>query len=88
MRVSTLWFGLALMVAGCAPSPKNVPCSNGGECTKVDARFNYCLQSRCVECISSSSCGEGRLCTDGTCTCESDVGCPGQRCEEGVCRPK
>lgn len=88
MRVLTPWLALALMMAGCAPSPKNVPCSNGGDCAKVDAHFNYCLEARCVECISSSSCGEGRSCTDGACTCDSDVGCPGQRCEEGVCRPK
>jgi hypothetical protein len=76
------------VLAACAPRPKNVPCGNGGDCTKIDARYSYCLESRCVECVSSSSCGEGRSCTDGVCVCSSDVGCPGQQCAEGACKPR
>lgn len=51
--------GFLLLVAGCAPSPKSVRCSNGGDCAKVDARFHYCLQARCVECVGDAECGSG-----------------------------
>ena len=90
MRTWAAWavMALALAMAGCAPSPRNVSCANDGQCEKIDARFHYCLETRCVECVGSASCGEGRACTDGACSCSSDVGCPGQRCDEGVCRPR
>ena len=69
MRTRAAWAVTALVMAmvGCAPSPRNVPCSNDGECQKVAERFHYCLETRCVECVGSASCGEGRTCTDGAC---------------------
>jgi hypothetical protein len=58
---------LVAMACGCAPTPKNTPCSNGGDCERIDPRFHYCLQHRCVECIADSSCGERGACVDGAC---------------------
>ena len=79
--------GFLLLIAGCAPSPKSVRCSNGGECEKVDARFHYCLQSRCVECVGDSECGTGRACSDGACVCTDNHGCGmGQTCADGTCK--
>lgn len=77
-----------LLAAGCAPEPRNTPCSNAGDCEKAGPGYQYCLQSRCVECVSSSSCGEGNTCVDGACEihCHDDRGCRnGGRCKDGLC---
>ena len=79
----------AFALAGCDVQPKNVPCSNAGDCAG-DPRFAYCLQSRCVECLSSASCGDGNLCHDGMCErhCRDARDCPaGQACSHDECRP-
>ncbi|MEZ4298333.1 MAG: hypothetical protein R3B70_25495 [Polyangiaceae bacterium] len=76
-----------LFAAACAPSPKNTPCSNDGECAAADDAFRYCLQSRCVECVGSSSC-EGGKCVDGACEipCKNDGSCPkGRVCKSDMC---
>jgi hypothetical protein len=72
---------------GCTPEPKNVSCSNDGECRKHDERLNYCLESRCVECVGSASCGPGSSCDNGACVqCINNEGCPsGSACVEGTC---
>jgi hypothetical protein len=79
---------LALLGLGCTPEPRSVPCSNDGDCRKVDdAHFNYCLESRCVECVGTTSCPLGKSCDDGACVqCVNDQGCPGgNRCVDGAC---
>lgn len=87
----TLVFGavilLSLATAGCAPEPRNVPCSNDSVCQGLDERLNYCLQSKCVECVGVSGCPTGSVCDDGVCVeCANDRGCPnGNRCVEGSC---
>ncbi len=82
-------FGAALLVAGaCAPSPKTVRCTNGGECTAADPRYEYCLEGRCVECVANTSCGIDNRCVDGFCErkCKDTRDCPeGQWCLEGKC---
>lgn len=55
------------LFSGCAPEPRNVPCSNDAQCAEANEDFRYCLQSRCVECVTSASCGEGNVCDDGEC---------------------
>lgn len=55
------------LTPGCAPQPRNVPCSNDAQCAETNEDFRYCLQSRCVECVSSSGCGAGSLCDSGEC---------------------
>jgi hypothetical protein len=78
-----------LIGAACSTEPRYAACSNDGECEKVGAKFRYCLQSRCVECVGSASCGEGRACVDGACECTSDKGCGmGERCTDAKCQPK
>jgi peptidoglycan-associated lipoprotein len=82
------WF-LFLIVAGCAPEPRHVACSNDGQCEKAGGKFRYCLESRCVECVGIASCGDGRACVDGACECVSHQGCGmGEECADGQCRPK
>jgi hypothetical protein len=61
-------FGLPLLFSlGCTPAPKNTPCSNNGDCEALGEGYSYCLQSRCVRCISASMCKSGELCIDGEC---------------------
>lgn len=55
------------LTPGCAPQPRNVPCSNDAQCAEANEDFRYCLQSRCVECVSSSSCGASGVCDSGEC---------------------
>jgi hypothetical protein len=66
----------------CAPSPRNVPCSNLGDCRKIDERFGFCGQGKCVECVGRGSC-DGHDCVEGVCS----IPCgEGGRCDEGrVC---
>ena len=91
--MGVLWAGAGalLMLAACAPSPRSIPCSNGGDCEKVDPKFAYCLEGRCVECVTNTSCGDGNTCVDGACvtSCKDGRDCPeGQACSDGKCDPK
>lgn len=79
---------LLLAVVGCDLQPKSVPCSNAGDCQAVSQRFGYCAQSRCVECLEDSGCGDGNRCKAGMCErrCKSEKDCPrGEACHEGIC---
>lgn len=60
---------MLIALAACAPEPKYVPCSNDGECRERGHDFQYCLESRCVECVGNSRCKVG-LCVDGRCRSE------------------
>ncbi len=84
---------LALLIAivspACTPEPRNVPCSNDGQCRGVSDELRYCLESRCVECVSSSSCGSSNSCVDGMCVihCKDERDCrTGEACQEGFCK--
>lgn len=73
---------------GCTTEPRNVPCSNDGQCEKDNPQFKYCLESRCVECVGNASCEHGGSCVDGRCviSCVDDRGCPrGARCVDATC---
>ncbi|MCC6553376.1 MAG: hypothetical protein IT372_10195 [Polyangiaceae bacterium] len=65
--LSTAALVLGALALGCAPSPRDVPCSNDAQCEQANPAFKYCLQSRCVECVTASACGEGKTCDDGEC---------------------
>jgi hypothetical protein len=75
-RLASSWLGVVLIGYGflsteaCAPQPRSVRCSNGGECKERDAKFEYCLEGRCVECVANGSCGMNRTCADGACVVE------------------
>jgi len=76
------------IAAACTPSPRNTPCSNQADCESADPEFRYCLDNRCVECVSDSSCGYGNVCRDGLCdrSCKDTRDCPdGQSCSGGHC---
>ncbi len=78
---------VALLLGSCAPSPKNVPCSNAGDCNE-DPRFHYCVSARCVECLDDQGCHEGDTCTEGVCLhpCKDGRDCPkDQLCVSGTC---
>lgn len=80
----------ALVFFGCAPSPRDVPCRNDGECAAKSDRFAFCLQSRCVECVGRGSCG-GSPCNDGVCeiACDTAKDCrDGDVCDGGMCRAR
>lgn len=76
-----------VIVAACVPSPKDVPCSNQGDCQKVDPKYGYCVDNRCVECLDDTGCGNDS-CVDGRCMhkCVDGRQCPGhQVCSNGYC---
>jgi hypothetical protein len=58
---------LPLLPPGCAPAPKNVPCENDADCHALDKGYEYCLEQRCVKCVSRSMCAAEELCIDGEC---------------------
>jgi hypothetical protein len=90
-RVAAACFllGIAGAVLGlaCTPSPRNIPCSNGGDCQKADPKFAYCLEARCVECVGDAACGLNQLCVDGRCRqqCATDADCAHGTCDHKVC---
>lgn len=56
----------ALTLSRCAPEAKTVHCSNDAVC-KDTGDFNYCVNGRCVECVTSSGCEKGERCSAGAC---------------------
>ncbi len=91
LRAAAVMATLGLASApACTPAPKNVPCSNGGDCAAADPKYQFCLESRCVECVGNASCGDGNLCVDGRCQrhCRDGRDCPdGEACQAGRCGP-
>ncbi len=85
---SALLLLASAVAVSCAPSPKNVPCTNGGECQKIDPKYAYCLEARCVECVGDASCPDKSVCKDGSCraSCTADKDCPYDgKCSGGFC---
>ncbi|HVK65162.1 MAG TPA: hypothetical protein VM694_11845 [Polyangium sp.] len=90
----TRWFivSVGIIVAGtaCVPAPKSVPCSNQSHCEGKNAAFQYCLDNRCVECMSDASCGLGNTCVAGLCErsckdgrdCLDGYGCTSDHCTQ------
>lgn len=65
---AALLFGLSLGAASaCSSEPRFQRCSNGGECERIDPKYAFCLQGRCVECIGRGSCGAHKSCEEGAC---------------------
>jgi hypothetical protein len=67
VRMVALSLVVALFGSACAPRPRSTPCSNDGQCRELGGDFEYCLESRCVQCVGSASCGAGALCQNGEC---------------------
>jgi Cys-rich repeat protein len=62
-----IWIAaIAAALTQCAPDPRTVHCSNDTSC-KERGDYNYCVNGRCVECVTNSACGAGRRCSVGTC---------------------
>jgi hypothetical protein len=61
--------GVVLVFAGanCAPAARSANCSNDGECSDADSGRAYCVQSRCVECVTNAACGDHKRCAAGSC---------------------
>jgi peptidoglycan-associated lipoprotein len=79
-----------VITPGCAPEPRSVACSNDAQCEDADERFQFCLESRCVECVGITSCPDGQSCDSGVCVeCVSDQECSGGRaCVDGACKAR
>jgi hypothetical protein len=54
----------------CAPGPRYVTCDNDAVCHESGGNFRYCQESRCVECVTSSTCGSHRICKNGECAAD------------------
>ena len=57
---------LLLALFDCSSGPRSPACSNDHEC-EAAGDFHYCLDSRCVECVTNAGCGNGHRCVDGAC---------------------
>jgi len=58
---------LGSLMSQCAPTPRNLPCSNDGDCTDGARGNAFCVSNHCVECVTSASCGAHRRCHAGEC---------------------
>jgi len=58
---------LSLATLECAPNARSARCENDGDCPDATHGRAYCVHSRCVECVTSSSCGAHRRCAEGQC---------------------
>lgn len=88
LQLGASLFFVSWSAGACAPSPRNVPCQNDGQCETANADFKFCAEARCVECLSPSACGEGNACVDGQCVapCTDDKTCAsGRSCKRGNC---
>jgi hypothetical protein len=64
----TVWLAaLVVALSHCAPDPRTVHCSNDASCKERGGDYNYCVNGRCVECVTNAACGPGRRCSVGTC---------------------
>lgn len=87
---STLGAALAAAVvvgaAGCG-KPKYPACDGDADCKKPEK----CVNKKCVQCATNNDCGQGQLCSNGTCQklpgyCDSDTDCnPFQVCKGHKC---
>lgn len=87
---STLGAALAAAVvvgsAGCG-KPKYPACDGDADCKKPEK----CVNKKCVQCATNNDCGQGQLCSNGTCQklpgyCDSDNDCdPFQVCKGHKC---
>jgi hypothetical protein len=55
-----------LVTCGCGPAAAP-SCANDAECRQIDEALHYCVQNRCVECVTKAACGRGRTCSVGRC---------------------
>jgi hypothetical protein len=87
-RRTTILFLVAATSLTCAPAPKYVACSDDASCQTVDPNYSYCLQKRCVECVTNSGCGMDNRCVEGVCErrCKDRRDCrDGESCTDGLC---
>jgi hypothetical protein len=62
----TAMIAVLISVLDC-DSARSSPCSNDRECETLGGDFHYCLNARCVECVTSAGCGSGHRCVEGAC---------------------
>lgn len=67
LRAAVIAALLVPALSQCAPGPRYVSCENDTQCHEEGDKFHYCQMSRCVECVTSSSCGSHMICKDGAC---------------------
>lgn len=63
----------AASVAGCSSKPVYPACRSDEGCA-ADARHDYCVAGRCVQCRTAIDCGDRERCREGR--CESDPDAP------------
>jgi Cys-rich repeat protein len=65
--------------------------SCGGSCTDCPPDKKGCVQGQCVECVTDSHCGPGKICNTEKHVCEGDVGpqnCDNCTAPTPVCHPQ
>jgi hypothetical protein len=59
--------GLYFLAAVDCGQARDVHCSNDGDCQALGGDFNYCVEARCLECVTNAACGAHRYCHKGAC---------------------
>lgn len=54
-------------VQACTPDPRSQACTTDDVCREALGKSAYCVKSRCVECVTSATCGERKHCVSGVC---------------------
>jgi hypothetical protein len=89
LRIVALALTSALTLFACSPSARSLPCQNDADCTKASSDFHFCSDARCVACVGSNDCGDGKQCIAGACmkSCKKTTDCGSDdRCVDEVCR--
>jgi hypothetical protein len=65
------------------------PCGTSADCPNTGFACSGATAGRCGQksCTSSSNCGSGRACINGSCTCTSNDDCNGGACGAMTCAP-
>lgn len=65
--VRALLPALGLLATQCFADPKHQACRIDGDCPDAEHGRAYCVQNRCVECVTRASCGPHLTCVKGAC---------------------
>jgi hypothetical protein len=65
--IAVMGLGFVVTGSGCTSGPRSANCTNDGQCADSDEGRAYCVNSRCVECVTNAACGPHKRCAAGSC---------------------
>ena len=58
---------LYLLAAVDCAGAHDAHCANDGDCQALGGDFNYCVEARCLQCVTNAACGPHHYCHKGAC---------------------